>query len=349
MPEWRMQAKSAIVEVRRLPGFHRSEFTMPRSRANAIETMESTEETARTRIPDFFIIGAPKCGTTALSEYLRAHPNICFSHVKEPHFFSEDFPTRKTDRTLDDYLRRNFSHFDTERHHVMGEGSVYYYLSEVAVSNVLQLNPGAKFIYAIRNPADFVYALHAQYRFSSSEDVVDFEQAWDLQEDRARGKRIPRHCYEPRFLQYRVMGKLGHRLAALKGLIPADQLLVITLDDLASDASGTYRVILDFIGVPFDGRRAFPIVNENKVQRSRMVGHLSSSVPSWLYNSVRAVKHQAGLSHISFLGTLNRINARQEKRPPLRDSFKRRLNAEFEPEVRLLEAQLGRDLTHWRI
>jgi hypothetical protein len=36
------------------------------------------------RKPNFFIVGAPKCGTTALSEYLRSHPDVFFSSPKEP-------------------------------------------------------------------------------------------------------------------------------------------------------------------------------------------------------------------------------------------------------------------------
>ena len=40
--------------------------------------------------PDFFIIGAPKCGTTALATYLAEHPNIQLSDPKEPHYFCKD-------------------------------------------------------------------------------------------------------------------------------------------------------------------------------------------------------------------------------------------------------------------
>ncbi|MCH9035408.1 MAG: sulfotransferase [Planctomycetes bacterium] len=40
--------------------------------------------------PDFFIVGAPKCGTTSLYEYLRQHPEVFMSRIKEPHFFGRD-------------------------------------------------------------------------------------------------------------------------------------------------------------------------------------------------------------------------------------------------------------------
>ena len=56
--------------------------------------------------PNFFIVGAPKCGTTALYEYLRPHPNIFMPKVKEPHFFATDLGTvSPAVKTLDDYTR----------------------------------------------------------------------------------------------------------------------------------------------------------------------------------------------------------------------------------------------------
>ncbi|MGH6917730.1 MAG: sulfotransferase, partial [Geminicoccaceae bacterium] len=58
------------------------------------------------RIPDFFIVGAPKCGTTALYNYLRDHPRIFLPERKEVHFFCDDlnFPTRSAIRDWNEYL-----------------------------------------------------------------------------------------------------------------------------------------------------------------------------------------------------------------------------------------------------
>jgi hypothetical protein len=299
------------------------------------------------KIPDFFIIGAPKCGTTALSEYLGQHPNICFSHVKEPHFFSDDIPSYKIDRTLADYLRRNFSHFDARRHRAMGEGSVFYYFSDVAVPNILDANPSARFVYAVRNPVDMVYSLYSQYCYSYMEDIGSFEDAWNAQQQRAAGCNIPRRCYEPHFLQYRTMGLLGQRLKALKSIIPAGQLLVVAFDDLVSNPRQVYEDVLAFLGVPTDGRSMFPVVNENKVRRSRALGYLSTSVPRWLHNGIRDLKHAAGISHVP-LNILARISEKPAKRPPLSEAFRKHLVAEFERDVCLLEQQLGRHFDQWR-
>lgn len=299
------------------------------------------------RIPDFFIIGAPKCGTSALSEYLREHPRICFSRTKEPHFFSADFPNHRLDKNLEDYWRRNFSHFERQTHMAVGEGSATYYLSEVAVPRILGLNRAARFIYLVRNPVDMAYSFYSELCFDNDEEVGSFEEAWELQGARGRGERLPKHCREPRLLQYRWVASLGSRLTWLKSVVPEGQLLVVLFDDLVLDTRRIYEQVLTFLEIPPDGRETFPVVNANRVQRSRLLGLAISLVPRWTHNVVRETKHSLGLTHVS-LNVLAKMNAVPAKRLPLPENRRRSLVAEFEPEIRLLEAGLGRDLANWR-
>lgn len=73
--------------------------------------------------PNFFIIGAPKCGTTALSEYLREHPQVFFSDPKELSFFNEDFTNRRT-TSLEDYPY----HFEEAKESHKAVGKVQYFI-----------------------------------------------------------------------------------------------------------------------------------------------------------------------------------------------------------------------------
>ena len=97
--------------------------------------------------PDFFIIGAPKCGTTALAHYLSEHPQVCFSYPKEPYYWADDFPgiqRRFGIRSLEKYLQlfEPSSSIKT----AFGEGSTIYLASSTAVDRILQFKPDAKFI-----------------------------------------------------------------------------------------------------------------------------------------------------------------------------------------------------------
>src|SRR4030042_1995639 len=103
--------------------------------------------------PNFFIIGGPRCGTTALSEYLRGNREVFFSEPKELNFFFTDFNPKYrlcTDENV--YLGKYFS--EAGQYRAVGEGTPWYLYSKEAVPNILRFNHSAKFIVMIRNPVD---------------------------------------------------------------------------------------------------------------------------------------------------------------------------------------------------
>ncbi len=157
--------------------------------------------------PNFFIVGAPKCGTTALYEYLRPHPNIFMPELKEPHFFAKDLGTYPRIKTLEDYT--GLFAGSTPEHLRVGEASVYYLRSSVAIANIHGFNPDARIIAMFRNPVDMVYSLHSQLLYWSEEIEPDFETAWRLQERRSQGLQLPPHSRGSFLLQYAQVGRFG--------------------------------------------------------------------------------------------------------------------------------------------
>ena len=165
--------------------------------------------------PNLFIIGAPKCGTSALAQYLSEHPAVYFSDPKEPFFLSDDYPKLKDQHSLDgleDYLSL-FKDADPEIHAVIGEGSTNYLASKVAIEKAIGLNPNAKFIVMLRDPVEVAHAYHMEQLWARNEDVEDFESAWRLQEERRQGKFIPGNCVAQQFLQYRDLRYFRLRLS----------------------------------------------------------------------------------------------------------------------------------------
>ena len=140
-------------------------------------------------VPNFFIIGAPKSGTTALSQYLKEHPNIFFSRVKEPHFFDLD-TSKRLKADLPTYLSL-FSEAEPDRHKAVGEGSTGYLFSKVAVSEILKFNPNSKFIVMLRNPVELVQAWHSEMYYEGVENISDFEGAWRLERKGAMAGAYP--------------------------------------------------------------------------------------------------------------------------------------------------------------
>ena len=217
------------------------------------------------------IVGAPRCGTTSLARYLESHPEIDFSFVKEPHFFSQHDLTELDDDDLleaveQEYLPRYFPEANGDDRMLM-EGSVTYLYTPEQMEPILRLWPEAKFIIAVRDPFDMLPSLHQRLLFIGDETEKDFERAWDLAPPRGQGKHIPRTCIEPKWLQYPEIGKLGSYVGRFFRAVGRERCHVIVFDDFAANPAAVYREALAFLGLPDDGRTDFAPRRESRAYR----------------------------------------------------------------------------------
>lgn len=297
------------------------------------------------KVPNFFIIGAPKCGTTALAEYLRAHPNILLSDPKEPHFFASDFDGHRPVRTFDAYL----SLFEGAKSGdvAVGEASVWYLYSQSAVQNIRAFNPDARLIVMVRNPIEFLCSLHGQFLYSQYEDEENFEKAWSLQDARRAGRRIPKTCRQAEFLQYQRVARFGEQLDRTLRIFPSSLVKVIVFDDFVSDTRQEYERVLAFLGVPSDERCDFPRINAYKKHRFQALGRLSEAPPSGLVSAALRAKRLVGIERWGILDRIRTWNAVEGSRKPISASFQRELSEVYRADVERLSRLLDRDLGHW--
>jgi hypothetical protein len=223
--------------------------------------------------PDFFVIGAPRCGTTSFCRFFAKNPQICFSRPKEPHYFARlrDLPSPETLQR--DYIERYFGHREA-RHRAAGEGSVSYLYSPRAIERILHFNPQARFIVMLRNPMVMLPSYHLKLQFMLQEDEGNFAKAWRLQAARARGERLPPHCLDPLVLQYGEVVKYGAHLERVFQAAGRERTHVILFDDFLADALGVYRNVLRFLEVDYDGRQWFSPRNESRTYRFRWLQRL---------------------------------------------------------------------------
>jgi sulfotransferase family protein len=297
--------------------------------------------------PNFFIVGAPKCGTTALYEYLRLHPNIFLPKVKEPHFFATDLGAYPSIKRPEDYTRLFADRGD--QHLIAGEASVYYLRSSVAIGNIFKFNPDARIIAMLRNPVDMVYSLHSQLLDWSIEPEGDFETAWRLQDRRSKGLDLPRRISSPLLLQYAQVGALGTQVERLLSIFPRAQVKLIQYDDFGASPEGVYSEVIDFLGLPHDERADFPRINENKRARLPWLRDFYRNPPPMLRTAFRGLKRAAGVG-VGVAAVKEKIvdlNTVKERRPPLSPEFRAELVEAFQDEVALLSRILDRDLGHW--
>jgi Sulfotransferase domain len=224
-------------------------------RPRAIDDQPAGEDSraAQARVPDFFVIGHEKCGTTALYRILKSHPQIFLPEFKEPRFFSNDQgPFGKADgpvsptKTLEGYLGL----FEPARaDQLAGDASPQYIRSPTAAQDIAAMQPDARIIAILREPVSFIRSYHLQCVRSNIETQRDLKKAIALEGARRQGRKIPRDCAAPLRLLYCDHVRYLEQLQRFRDVFAAEQMLVLIYDDLRRDNEATARSVLRFLGV----------------------------------------------------------------------------------------------------
>lgn len=300
--------------------------------------------------PNFFISGAPRCGTTALYTYLSEHPQIFMSGVKELNYFATDFPNvqKITFKSVEDY-DRVFANAGTQ-HLGVGEASPFYLFSKVAFKNMATYDSNAKAILTLRHPVEFIESYHRLNLSLLREDEPDLAKAWDLQEARKQGKNIPASARQAELLMYGELGQFGQYVEKMLTVLPREQVKIFLFDDLRSSPRDVYEQTLAFIGVPSDGRKDFPLINANFANRSKIMARLFHP-PQPVY---RAFVKLIGLFGPGFMekvsifyNRLEKLNTTRTTRTTLDPALRARMLEHFSPDIEKLAGLIGRDLSGW--
>ncbi len=296
-------------------------------------------------VPNFFVAGAPKFGTAALSEYLRAHSNVFMSYPKEPSYFADDLVPFQAVTTLRDY--QALFKDRTGDQIAVGEASVWYLYSQNAMRRIQEFNKAAKIIILFRNPVDFVQSIHANFVFDFNEDRSDFVEAWNLQEERRKGRHHPERCIAPQILQYRDLASFSCHLERVLTVFPKEQVRCVVFENFVANPREVYLDVLEFLGLPDDGRVDFPRINSAKSHRSKRLGRFLLRPPPLLRASWRLMKKVCGPEISPALDRVIRLNAVPTNHTPLPPEFRRQLVEEFRPDVAKLSRLMDRDLSFW--
>jgi Sulfotransferase family len=249
----------------------------------ALAEGSTAARTPRQRVPDFFVVGHPKSGTTALYRMLRQQPQIYMPDVKEPSFFAAELhrPSRKRKsakhpETLEDYLALFAAASPDQR---AGEATPSYLWSQTAAGHIAAVQPAARIIAILREPASFLRSLHLQFVKTDVETESDLRKAIELEEPRRRGEALPSHSTRPKALIYSEHVRYVEQLRRYYALFPPEQVLVLIYDDFRADNESTVRQVLDFLGVdrlsPVEAVEANPAVRVRSPRLYELVRSLS--------------------------------------------------------------------------
>ena len=310
-----------------------------------------------------FIVGAPRCGTTTLASFLQQHPDVCFSAVKEPHFFSRDemaaLPEAELEPTVaGEYWQRFFGHCAGDPQ-LYAEGSVTYLYVPERMAPILKLWPDARFVIALRDPLSMLPSLHARLLFTGDETIRDFPTAWAKIGERARGKSVPKQAVDPRWLRYDWAGELGQNVERFLSAVGPERCHIVLFDDLSRDPKGTYERMCRFLRIEPHENTDFAAQRINKSIRIGWLQRLLKRPPKAVRTALAGEKfHQrekkVGSAESPALAAIFRVRKRllewnkvPAKREPLDPQVRQEIIERLRDDVILLSHVIDRDLSHW--
>jgi Sulfotransferase family len=297
-------------------------------------------------LPNFFIVGAAKSGTTALYRYLRQHPDVYMPDVKEPRHFAYDPEDREPyggpgaqdliDSIVKDRAEYEALYADVNGERAVGDASPAYLTSPVAAGRIHDAVPGARIVAVLRNPVERAYSHFLDNVQSGWEPERDFERVLDLREMRARERWW-------RKWDYVGNGLYGEQLQRYFERFPPQRIRIYLHEDLQRDRPGVLRDLLGFLEVDpsaeLDLSRRH---NVSGVPRNALVASLVSGpnparrllkplLPARLRTRIRAD-----------------VERRNLHRPEMPAAARSRLIEVYREDVERVEALIGRSLASWR-
>ncbi len=298
------------------------------------------------RIPDFFIVGAAKAGTTSLYAYFKAHPQIFMPEKKEPRYYAyngekpEDFEGPGAAQLIESIIKDKPTYcklFEkAASHQIVGEASPAYLYSPIAAKRIARDNPNAKIIAILRDPVERAFSHFLDNVGNGWEPCTDFEQVIEAQLNGARTRWW-------RKWDYIGHGFYAEQLKRYFECFPLENIKVVRYEHFRDETQRVVCDILKFLNV--DDQVELPLHRRHNVSwvpRYRWL-HRLLSAPLGLKTVVRSVLPPEARRWLRRrLETLNR------SRPVISPAARKRLLEIYLPEIEALERLLGWDLTAWK-
>ena len=299
-------------------------------------------------LPDFFVIGAPKAGTTALHAALARHPALYLSPVKEPKFFLGDgTPSRRIAGPGEPHSAREWvwrrDHYEAlfaaaPPGTLRGESTPFYLYDPEAHDRLRALVPKAKLIAIVRDPVDRAYSNWMHLWSDGLEPIADFEAACAAECDRITSGW-------GHFWHYRRIGRYGEQLEHLLTRFPRGQVHVLRYRELVDEPRQTLDRICEFLGVDpgasieVRGQNTRPFVRPG-LKTSVLAPVVRAGASAGRYVPPRAWRQVS-------VPLLWALHANGSARPQLDRDARRALVECYTDDVRRLGSITGEDYSDW--
>lgn len=241
---------------------------------------------------DFIIVGAPKCGTTSLVNYLNKNETIFIPSIKEPHFFGSDL----TPSAFTNNVKKYSNLFKpAKKGQLIGEASTWYLFSKEAAREIYEKFPNCKIIIMLRNPIEASFSLHGQNIFGLNEDIKDFSLAVKACVDRRKGKKIPYTNFRKESLLYDEVFDYEKQLERYIKYFTKEKLHTIEFDEFCNNPKTTLEAVTKFLNIKppkvvnlvASNKRKIPnSIILQKLIRSKFIRKIFKNLPPKFKNKV---------------------------------------------------------------
>lgn len=284
---------------------------------------------------NFFIVGAPKAGTTSLYYYLNEHPQVEMSSQKEPDYFSDAAIQEQglyyNKKRIDTEEKYN-GLFNTQRKDVIfGEGSVSYLFYPNVAQDLKAYNSMAKIIIILRNPIDRAFSHYLMdYRLGLVSDSFE-----DIINKKSKHKNAQLF-----YQQYIKVGEYATQLKRYFDIFDKENILLVDYEDFKSDVAGTVKSVYSFLEISTEfAADVHQKYNTFTMPQNQLIRFVYSFVV--IRNILSFILPQ------NIIKTIRLILFKNDKKPKLLKETRNQLKNYFSNDVRLLESILGKDYSKW--
>jgi len=287
------------------------------------------------RWPNFFIVGAPKSGTTSLYEYLKDVPGVYMSTVKEPNYFHTPniFLGPRVIRTLDksDYLKL-FKDVTNEK--AIGESSPGYLRDQNSPKLIYEQIPDARIIILLRNPVERTFSHYLMHKRTGVEKDSFHDVITRNITNLKNGIEQYNKCIDPSIYPEQVKRYLK--------TFGSNKVKILIFEEFIKNPKKIVKEVLDFLeleGEPTDAVETTH--NVYGIPRGKM--------GKFLRGSITVKKLSLKLVPQSLRWKMrDKIALKKEEKPKLQQEDRLILESFFQDDVLKLQEMLGRELP-WNI
>ncbi len=295
-------------------------------------------------LPNFLIIGAPKCGTTALYYCLEQHPEIYMSPGKEPAFFAfENDPpayrapfgkearaNKRAIVSLSEYVAL-FDGVRSEK--AVGEASTTYLYHPRAPKRIHAHIPEAKLVAILRNPIERAYSSFLHQIREGREPLEDFKEALLAEEERLAENY-------GNLWRYVDLGLYSQQLERYYSIFEKNQIRIYLYEDFSEAPESMLVDLFQYLGVDPTFRPKNGRYNVTGVPRSRKLQSLIKQIAgiSLLKSMIPRRRRRQAKEFV------NRVNLRK---PIMPEDTREYLIDMFRDDTLRLQDMISRDLSRW--